>query len=76
MLVWAASAVAAAADGPRVFMLDAKILRDHKASPEFAAQARAAADKIIGRGPYSVMLKTSVPPSGDKHDYMSQAPYF
>ena len=28
------------------------------------------------RGPFSVMQKNHVPPSGDKHDYMSQAPYF
>ncbi|MCY7361734.1 MAG: alginate lyase family protein, partial [Ignavibacteria bacterium] len=27
-------------------------------------------------GPVSVMEKTSVPPSGDKHDYMSLAPYY
>ncbi|HEU5396805.1 MAG TPA: alginate lyase family protein, partial [Verrucomicrobiae bacterium] len=26
--------------------------------------------------PYTVTDKTVVPPSGDKHDYMSQAPYF
>lgn len=35
------------------------------------------ADKIIKKGKfYSVMDKTVVPPSGDKHDYMSQAPYW
>ena len=76
LFIWAACAVAAPADAPRVFMLDAQILRDHKANPEMAAQARTAADQVIGRGPYTVMLKTRVPPSGDNHDYMSQAPYF
>jgi hypothetical protein len=81
LFIWAACAVAAPAqvaseNVPRVFMLDAQILRDHQASPEFAAQARAAADQVMGHGPYSVMLKTRVPPSGDNHDYMSQAPYF
>ncbi|MEO6656127.1 MAG: alginate lyase family protein, partial [Pyrinomonadaceae bacterium] len=35
------------------------------------------ADKIVKTGKlYSVMDKEQVPPSGDKHDYMSQAPYW
>ncbi|MEO7484013.1 MAG: alginate lyase family protein [Ferruginibacter sp.] len=34
------------------------------------------ADKALKWGPYSVMEKTNNPPSGDKHDYMSLAPYF
>lgn len=34
------------------------------------------ADKALAVVPPSVMHKTKVPPSGDKHDYMSIAPYF
>lgn len=34
------------------------------------------ADKALGKGPYSVVNKTLVPPSGDKHDYMSLGPYW
>ena len=34
------------------------------------------ADKALAVTPPSVMLKTKVPPSGDKHDYMSVAPYY
>jgi hypothetical protein len=34
------------------------------------------ADKLLSFKPVSVMDKTDVPPSGDKHDYMSIAPYF
>ncbi|HXR08414.1 MAG TPA: alginate lyase family protein [Candidatus Acidoferrum sp.] len=30
----------------------------------------------LSTGPISVVSKTVTPPSGDKHDYMSQAPYF
>ncbi|MEI9974387.1 MAG: alginate lyase family protein [Ignavibacteriota bacterium] len=30
----------------------------------------------MARGPYSVVQKSRVPPSGDKHDYLSQAPYW
>ena len=34
------------------------------------------ARKALTFGPVSVMDKTITPPSGDKHDYMSQAPYW
>jgi len=34
------------------------------------------AQKALTSGPFSVVTKTVTPPSGDKHDYMSQAPYF
>jgi hypothetical protein len=34
------------------------------------------ADKALAVTPPSVMEKSKVPPSGDKHDYMSIAPYF
>ena len=34
------------------------------------------ADKSLTEGPYSVMNKAQIPPSGDKHDYCSLAPYF
>jgi len=30
----------------------------------------------LTQGPWTVMDKTQVPPSGDKHDYMSLAPYY
>ena len=68
---------------PRVFLLDASMLADIKSSAPadprrkavFSA-ALAAADKAMHEGPFSVMQKTVIPPTGDKHDYMSQAPYF
>jgi Alginate lyase len=34
------------------------------------------ADGLVAAGPWSVMDKAKVPPSGDKHDYMSQAVYW
>src|SRR5262249_18310823 len=68
---------------PRVFLLDANMLASIKAAPtsdlrkqEFVKAATAAADKAFAEGPFSVTQKTVTPPSGDKHDYMSQAPYF
>ena len=34
------------------------------------------AQKAMSSGPFSVVTKGATPPSGDKHDYLSQAPYF
>lgn len=34
------------------------------------------ADADLKAGPWSVLDKPQTPPSGDKHDYMSQAPYW
>jgi len=34
------------------------------------------ADTALTQGPFSVMDKKSVPPSGDKHDYTSLSPYW
>jgi hypothetical protein len=69
---------------PRVFLLDAKLLQQerqlaqsHPDQPnEVVKAARAEADKAMTASPFSVMHKSATPPSGDKHDYMSQAPYF
>ncbi|MVN76954.1 hypothetical protein GO988_11520 [Hymenobacter sp. HMF4947] len=35
-----------------------------------------AADHALKQGPYTIATKPQVPPSGDKHDYISQAPYW
>jgi len=69
---------------PRVFLLDAKQLqltrrRIHQGDKNLsAAWARLERDaqKAMSAGPFSVVTKGVTPPSGDKHDYMSQAPYF
>ncbi|PWV56246.1 alginate lyase family protein [Chitinophaga sp. S165] len=34
------------------------------------------ADRSLRNGPYSVVYKNKVPPSGNKHDYMSVGPYW
>ncbi len=34
------------------------------------------AEKAMNEGPFSVMDKKQVPPSGDKHDYLSMGPYW
>jgi len=40
------------------------------------AKLERAARKALTSEPFSVTSKAVTPPSGDKHDYMSQAPYF
>ena len=71
-------------DVPRVFLLDGKHLQavrqrirdgDRSLAPAWAGLKRDA-QRALKAGPFSVALKDATPPSGDKHDYMSQAPYF
>src|SRR5438045_6648367 len=72
------------ADLPRVFLMDAQKLQEtkrhtqkgDKAYDSALARIEADAKKALADGTYSVTTKAIVPPSGDKHDYMSQAPYF
>src|SRR5262245_19570263 len=69
---------------PRVFLLDAKqlqaarqLLQDN--DPHLAeawARLDREAKQALKSGTFSVTSKAVTPPSGDKHDYMSQAPYF
>lgn len=69
---------------PRVFLLDAKHLevtrkRIHDGKHDLSAaldKLDRDARKAMSAGPFSVVTKIATPPSGDKHDYMSQAPYF
>ncbi|HSY20431.1 MAG TPA: alginate lyase family protein [Candidatus Acidoferrales bacterium] len=69
---------------PRVFCADAQTLAANKSAlaagdtslrPALSGLL-AEADKKLGQKPASVMDKVHLPPSGDKHDYISQAPYF
>lgn len=69
---------------PRVFLVDARRLAETRRSiraggKDFDAalvKLEGEARKALGAGPFSVVNKTATPPSGDRHDYMSQAPYF
>ncbi|MBB5709840.1 alginate lyase family protein [Sphingomonas xinjiangensis] len=53
---------AAAASGPAVWSANQALLR--------------AAEAALKRPTYTVVDKTAVPPSGDRHDYLSLAPYW
>jgi hypothetical protein len=69
--------------GPRIFLHAPEVLARHKARwlsdpqhPE-AALTRLLDDarKALAEKPFSVTEKSVLPPSGDKHDYLSLAPY-
>ena len=74
----------AAAPAPRLLLLDAAHLtavRERIRAGDARLTAAAAelekdARKALASTPVSVMDKRVTPPSGDKHDYMSQAPYW
>ncbi|HEU5236665.1 MAG TPA: alginate lyase family protein [Pyrinomonadaceae bacterium] len=69
---------------PQVFLLDARQLRltqqrvqtRDKLVTTAWTQLEREAQKALADGPFSIVNKSVTPPSGDKHDYMSQAPYF
>ena len=69
---------------PRVFLIDGRKLSETKrriksGDKTFAAaltKLEADARRAMQQEPLSVVNKTATPASRDKHDYMSQAPYF
>jgi len=83
-LLLAMAAPSSDAKPPRVFLLNSEVLQQERhlalANPDkpsdVARAARSEADKAMSTGPFSVLQKNAIPPSGDKHDYMSLAPYF
>jgi hypothetical protein len=80
-------ATAAGADQqttPRVFQYRGADLADAKAKiaagdkrlSKTVQKIITEADKALQAGPFSVVYNDSIPPSGDKHDYMSLSPYW
>lgn len=68
---------------PRVFVLRPEALQLVRASvraghTDLSAldRLRAQAERVLRLRPVSVTDKAAIPPSGDKHDYMSLAPYW
>lgn len=72
------------AEGPRVFCLSRELLVKTKARIQAGeddlqralGKLRKEADEALKTGPFSVIHKTIVPPSDDKHDYLSFGPYW
>ncbi|OAA65884.1 Alginate lyase domain protein [Niveomyces insectorum RCEF 264] len=64
-------------DGPELATIKARLRAGNDATLKAAlAVLTAEADSWLGQGPWSVVTKSRPFPSGDKHDYVSQAPYF
>jgi Alginate lyase len=63
---------------PKTLAIDGLFLAKLKAQPKPAILNAVCfeADRAMTEGPFSVMDKKEVPPSGDRHDYMSAAPYW
>src|SRR6478672_6878369 len=74
----------AKAQPPRVFLMDAnrltelknKATQKDKSTLALVDSLRKKADALLNMKMLSVMDKAFTPVSGNKHDYMSQAPYF
>jgi hypothetical protein len=70
--------------GPSTVMLDPAVLTQIRESvranakeyKEASRKLTRDADKASVLGPWSVMEKSQIPPSGDRHDYMSLGRYF
>ena len=80
-----APALAAATAAPAAFiLLDPAAMAAYKTAYKAGSKAETAqvqklladADRALKRGPYTITAKPQMPPSGDKHDYISQAPYW
>src|SRR6056297_44445 len=75
-------ALALSLDPAALTAYDGDLLASLKMAPPDTARGRLyarlqqEAELALQRGPYSVMDKTTVPPSGDKHDYMHPPPYW
>lgn len=63
-------------DGNRLLAARAAIRKGDKILELALERLRRDAQKALAIEPQSVMSKQATPPSGSKHDYMSQAPYF
>ena len=69
---------------PRTIVVRPELLRESRelvrernvyVMPAYRQLIRSA-DSAMHAGPFSVMQKATVPPGGDKHDYLSMAPYW
>lgn len=71
-------------DDLNIFCIDQKILEHNKlrlldGDPTLKSSFEklyALAEFALSQGPFSVTYKTIIPPSGDKHDYISIGPYW
>lgn len=80
----AAAAVHTAEGDPKTVVIDGKRMTEAKRRLQrgdpvlraAAAALTARAERWLGQGPWTVVDKPRPAPSGDRHDYLSQAPYW
>jgi hypothetical protein len=63
-------------DGDRLHRASVRLHDGDRALTAALADLTAQADGWLTKGPWSVTSKPQTPPGGDKHDYLSQAPYW
>ncbi|SEN86023.1 alginate lyase family protein [Actinacidiphila rubida] len=63
-------------DGTRLQRASVALHRGDRALTGVLAQLTAQADGWLTQGPWTVTSKPQTPPGGDRHDYLSQAPYW
>ncbi|TMU89902.1 alginate lyase family protein [Streptomyces sp. DASNCL29] len=63
-------------DGPRLSLTKLKLQLGDRNLRRTVRDLTTQADQWMKQGPWTVTDKDQVPPSGDKHDYFSQAPYW
>lgn len=63
-------------DGARLRQASIGLHHGDKALRATLADLTAQADGWLDEGPWSVVDKPQLPPGGDRHDYLSQAPYW
>ncbi|MCM3805362.1 alginate lyase family protein [Streptomyces sp. DR7-3] len=63
-------------DGPRLSLTKLKLQLGDEKLRRTVRDLTTRADRWMEQGPWTVTDKDQVPPSGDKHDYFSQAPYW
>jgi hypothetical protein len=63
-------------DAGRLAVIKEKIRQQDATTLALVNTLRKQADELLNKKPISVTDKAFTPASGDKHDYMSQAPYF
>jgi hypothetical protein len=78
LLIAAMALAQEAPRAPRTYQIDGSVLLQLRGQPNspIVHAARADADAAMHQEPLSVTSKSQIPPSGDKHDYMSMAPYW
>src|SRR5262245_10880031 len=63
-------------DGTDLAQAKARLEAGDKNTKNYVKELLKDADKALKVGTFSVMTKEPVPPTGDKHDYMSLSPYW